>query len=77
MPLSPGWLSSATRRWAADCDVSVACCATGAGGSGDGIVDRRLFLLTSLAVFLAWRTLNFPRTFKNQGDSVSFVNTAM
>jgi hypothetical protein len=40
-------------------------------------VDRRLFLLTSLAVFLAWRTRNFPRTFKNQGDSVSFVNTAM
>ena len=40
-------------------------------------MDRRRFLLTSLAVFLAWRTLNFPRTFKNQGDSVSFVNTAM
>jgi hypothetical protein len=39
-------------------------------------MDRRRFLLTSLAVFLAWRTLNFPRTFKNQGDCVSFVNTA-
>jgi hypothetical protein len=46
-------------------------------GSGDRAVDRRRFLLTSLAVFSAWRTLNLPRTFKNQGDSVSFVNTAM
>ncbi len=40
------------------------------------MMDRRRVLLTSLAVSSAWRTLNFPRTFKNQGDSVSFVNTA-
>jgi hypothetical protein len=42
----------------------------------DADVDRRRFLLTSLAVSSAWRTLDIPRTFKNQGDSVSFVNTA-
>jgi hypothetical protein len=39
-------------------------------------MDRRRFLLPSLAVFSVWRTLNFPRTFKDQGNSVSFVNIA-
>jgi hypothetical protein len=39
-------------------------------------MDRRRLPLTSLAVFSVWRTLNFPRTFKNQGDCFSSVNTS-